>query len=164
MWMSLQMAIGGRKAENIFHYQHIDFLSEEWSSYSHPPANDTLKHLKSVLNLRTLFLGTKIIQWIFIIQVVYAFQISEDLNKLPLRNSQNMGVSLDGGTLLGKICKTPTFDWDTPYLKFIQSLPNLNCGWRIYVGIEEKLFHKNICILKEVINVTKVYHWMVVYH
>ena len=50
------------------------------------------------------------------------------------------------------------------YLKFMQSLPNLNCGWRIYVGIEENLFHKNICSFKEVINVTEVYHWMVVYH
>ena len=30
--------------------------------YSHPPANDTLKHLKWFLNLRTHFWGPKIIQ------------------------------------------------------------------------------------------------------
>ena len=38
-------------------------LLRSWPSsrtYSHPSANDTLKHLKWFLNLRTLFLGTKI--------------------------------------------------------------------------------------------------------
>jgi len=32
-------------------------------------------------------------------QLLHAFQISENLDKLPLRNCQNMGASLGGGTL-----------------------------------------------------------------
>jgi hypothetical protein len=74
-----------------------------------------------------------------------------------LRNSQNMGVSL-GGTLLSEIHQIPTFEWDTPYLEFIQSPPNFNSRWEIYIGIEKKLFYEKISIFEEVSNITKVYH------
>jgi hypothetical protein len=44
-------------------------------------------------------------------------------------------------------------------LEFIQSSPNFNCGWAIYTGVEEQLFHKMICIFEEVFNVTNGHHW-----
>ena len=68
-----------------------------------------------------------------------------------LQNSENLG-------------ELPVGHFSAKYLLLIQSSPNFNCRWGIYTGIEKNLFRKKMCIFKEVINVTKVYHWIVVYH
>jgi hypothetical protein len=82
-------------------------------------------------------------------QFVYAFRISEDLNKFPLRNSQNM-VSLSGGTLFGK-CAKHSLLIDIHCLKFIQSTPNFNCGWGIYTGVKKFCFIKRYTFLRKLL-------------
>jgi hypothetical protein len=84
----------------------------------------------------------------------YALQISEDLDKFPLRNSQNIG-----GTWVGHFSdKSAKHPLSIGAGNLFNPRQVLTADGE-YIQVLRKIIS---CIFEKVINVTKVYHWVVV--